>query len=162
VVLWSDLLWVIHRFRSNHSITHCHISFAIDAMKFGDHLYTCRFLLSSIQISHQMLATKGTPSCNLKFCKIWVHALCTVCNILYLEFIIHIYISYYHRYISCPSLNFPHQFGRICLAILTLFFIRDVHLGIKPIIATPNMFRVDLVTRVTRGSMGRNPFAIQF
>ncbi|KAL5653844.1 hypothetical protein ACJX0J_033163, partial [Zea mays] len=27
---------VVHK----HSITHCHISFAIDAMKFGDHLYT--------------------------------------------------------------------------------------------------------------------------
>lgn len=73
-----------------------------------------------------MLATKGTPSCNLKCYPVWVHALCTVCNHTHLlDFIIFIQASTIDTK-SWPLTNssFTASFWQDLLAILTLFFTR--------------------------------------
>lgn len=127
---------------SDHSFWHYLILCAIYAAKFSDHLDNCRFLLSPIQISHRMLAIKGIPSCNLKFDLTRGHALCTVYNYTqYLNFVILIQAKCTTATLVVPLLT---AVVPIILAGFAGYFdsvlYKDVHLGIEPNTATPNMF----------------------
>ena len=103
-------------------------------MKFVDHHDISRFLLSHIQISHQMQAIKGIPSCNLKCHQIWDHALCTV----------RIYICMFDFTTATVAIPLVTAVVPIILAGFAGYFdsvlYKDVHLGIEPNTATPNMF----------------------